>query len=417
MFEVFERRESEVRGYCRHFPVMFKEGKNSEIFSAEGERYIDFFAGAGALAFGHNNPYIKKKVLDYMNTDGIIQELDLYTPVTENFFKTFEEVVLKPRGLDYRIQFCNASGANSVEAALKLARKYTGRSNVLACTGSYHGQSLGALAVTSGVHGRGGAGVSLDNVTFVPYATDMETEEKSLEYIRWILTDDHSGITKPAAIILEAVQGEGGIKVPSANWLKGIRQICDENDMLMICDEIQAGIGRTGKFFSFEWGEVVPDIVTVSKSIGGLGLPLAMVLMKPEIDKWSPGEHTGTFRGNQLSLLGATALLEYYRDNDMDEEVLRKGRIIEEFMDKFIKPIDSRIQVRGIGMFWGIDFSAIDSSLAEKVQAEAVKRHLIADICGRNECVFKLLAPVTIEDNVLLEGLEVIKESIKTVLK
>jgi len=417
MFEVFERRESEVRGYCRHFPVMLKEGRNSEMFTADGERYIDFFAGAGALAYGHNNPYIKKKVLDYMNTDGIVQALDLYTPITEKFFETLEEVILKPRNLDYKVQFCNASGANAVEAALKLARKYTGRSNILACTGSYHGQSLGALAVTSGVHGRGGAGVSLDNVTFVPYATDMETEEQSLAYLRWILTDDHSGVTKPAAIILEAVQGEGGIKAPSVEWLQGVRKICDEFDILMICDEIQAGVGRTGWFFAFERAEIVPDIVTVSKSIGGIGLPLSMVLMKPEIDKWSPGEHTGTFRGNQLSLLGATALLEYYRDNNMDIEVRRKGELIKEFAEKNIKPIDERIEVRGIGMFWGIDFSGIDSALAEKVQAECVKRHLIADICGRNDCVLKILAPLTIEDEILLEGLNVIRDSMEAVLK
>ncbi|MDO4545025.1 MAG: diaminobutyrate--2-oxoglutarate transaminase [Bacillota bacterium] len=417
MFEVFERRESEVRGYCRHFPIMLKDGKNSEMFDASGERYIDFFAGAGALAFGHNNPYIKKKVLEYMNTDGIIQALDLYTPITEQFFKTFEEIILEPRNLDYKIQFCNASGANAVEAALKLARKNKQRSNILACMGSYHGQSLGALAVTSGVHGRGGAGVSLDNVTFVPYATDLETEEKSLEYLRWILSDDHSGITKPAAIILEAVQGEGGIKVPSVEWLQGIRKICDDNDMLMICDEIQAGVGRTGWFFAFERAGIEPDIITVSKSIGGIGLPLSMVLMKPEIDDWSPGEHTGTFRGNQLSLIGATGLLEYYRDNRMDVEVRRKGDLIGSFMDENIKTIDERIQVRGIGMFWGIDFSGIDSALAEKVQEEAVKRHLIADICGRNECVFKILAPITIEDEILLEGLDIISESIKAVLK
>lgn len=417
MFEVFEDRESEVRGYCRHFPVMFTRGKNAIMYSADGERYVDFFAGAGALAMGHNNPYIKGKIMDYLATDGIVQALDLYTEVTEKFLRTLNEVYFKPHGLDYKVQFCNASGANSVEAALKLARKNKKRTNIISFTGAYHGQSLGALSVTSGAEGRGGAGVPLDNVTFVPYATDLGTEEASLNYLKWVLEDDHSGVTPPAAVILEAVQGEGGIKVPSVEWLQGVRKICDEHDILMICDEIQCGVCRTGNFFAWERAGIEPDFICVSKSISGFGLPLSMLFIKRELDIWHPGEHTGTFRGNQLALIGATAMLEYIRDNHIPDEVKRKGEIVEKFIKERILPLDSRIEARGIGLFWGIDMHEFGKGVAEEVQKENLKGHLVHDICGREDCVVKILPPLTIEDAVLTEGLEIIEKSLQTVVK
>lgn len=416
MFEVFEKNESNVRGYCRAFPIKFEKGSGSIMYSADGERYVDFWAGAGSMGFGHNHPYIKGKIMEYLAGDNLIAGLDLYTTVTEKFLTEFREIILEPRGLDHKVMFCNASGANSVEAALKIARLAKKREHIVAFTGSYHGQSLGALAVTSGEHGRAGAGVPLGNVTFAPYAQDLETEAQSLAWLEWLLTDDHSGMPKPAAVILEAVQGEGGIIPPSAEWLQGVRAICDKYDVLMICDEIQAGTGRTGTFFSFERANIIPDLVTVSKSITGFGLPLAFVLVKPEIDVFSPGQHTGTFRGNQLSLVGAMATIEMYREEKLDEKVTRQGEIVRKFMDEKILPLDERIKVRGIGLFWGIDMSGVGEGVTKQVQEAAVKNHLVADICGRNDCVFKLLPPITIEDDVLMEGLEIIEKSIRTVL-
>lgn len=416
MFSVFEKHESEVRGYCRAFPVMFEKGKGSIMYSNTGERYVDFWAGAGSMGFGHNNPYVKNRIMEYLSGDNLVAGLDLYTTVTEKFLTTFNEVILAPRGLNHKVMFCNASGANCVEAALKIARLAKKRENIIAFTGSYHGQSLGALSVTSGVHGRSGAGVPLCNVTFAPYASDLETEEMSIKWLEKLMTDDHSGVPKPAAIILEAVQGEGGIIPPSAEWLRSVRAICDKYDILMICDEIQAGTGRTGRFFAFERAEIIPDIITVSKSISGFGLPLAMVLVKPEIDVFDPGQHTGTFRGNQLSLVGATATVEMYRDEKLDVKVQNQEKIVRAFMDEHILPLDERIVVRGIGLFWGIDLSGLGEGVTKKMQKKALENHLVADICGRDDCVFKLLPPITIEDEILTEGLEIIEKSLKEVL-
>ncbi len=414
--EIFEKNESGVRTYCRKFPECFDKGENSIMYTSSGKRYVDFFAGAGALNFGHNNPYIKGKIVDYLKEDNIIQGLDFYTPVTEHFLKTMRDKYFEPNNYDYRIMLCNASGANSVEAALKLARKNKNRTNIFAFTGSYHGQSLGALAATSGVHGRGGAGVPLNDVTFIPYATDLETEDASLDYIRWVLTDDHCGIDKPAAFLLECVQGEGGIKIASTRWLQEVRKICDEHDILMICDEIQSGVGRTGDYFSWERADIEPDMITVSKSVGGFGIPVAFLFVKPELDIFTPGEHTGTFRGNQLALLGAAATMEFFVDNKIDEDVKRKGKIVEQFMKERILPIDERLEARGLGLFWGIDFSKIDSRLTDALREECFKNHLVIDSCGREGCVIKLLSPLTIEDEVLYEGLDILEKSTKAIL-
>ncbi|GAB1476196.1 diaminobutyrate--2-oxoglutarate transaminase [Bacillota bacterium] len=415
MFDIFEKQESEVRSYCRKFPVSFKRAQNSLVYSVDNERYIDFFAGAGALNFGHNNPYIKNKVIEFLKNDNVIQMLDMYTPTSEDFLKTMKEKYFEPKNLDYKIMHCSPSGTNSVEAALKLARKNKKRTNILAFTGSYHGQSLGGQAVSSGVTSRH-SGVPLTNVSFIPYATDLETEEKSLNYFRWILSDDHSGVDKPAAVILETVQGEGGIKIASNEWLQGVRKICDDNDILMIVDEIQSGVYRTGDFFSWERAGIVPDMVCVAKSIGGLGLPISLLFIKSEYDIFGPGEHSGTFRGNQLSLLGCIAAMEYAADNNLDKEVRRKGEIVKEFINDKVLPLDNRLEFRNLGLFCGIDFIGIDYRLAAKTREICFKNNLIIDVCGRDGGVLKILPPLTIEDNVLIEGLEIIEKSIKTVL-
>lgn len=416
MYEIFEERESQVRSYCRNFPIEFKGAKGAEIYSKEGERYIDFFAGAGAMNFGHNNPYIKSKILEYLSEDNIIHALDMYTVPKEHFLRTLEEKILEPRGLDYKVMCVGATGTNAVEAALKLARKNKKRTNVIAFSGAFHGMSLGSLAMTSDHHSRGGAGVPLNNVTFAPYADRFEDWHQSLAYLEWMLTDDHSGVDRPAAIVLETVQAEGGINVAPAGWLQGVRALCDKYDICMICDDIQVGIGRTGYFFSWERAGIVPDMVTLSKSISGFGLPMAVVLIKPELDIFTPGEHNGTFRGNQLGFVGSAAGMEYFCDNKLDEEVRRKEQIVRDFMEKEILPIDGRLKVRGIGLIWGIDFSGIDGALSRTVMQECVKRHLIIERAGREDCVLKPLPPLVISDEVLLEGLNIIKESIKVVL-
>lgn len=417
MFEVFEEKESQVRSYCRHFPVLLDKAVNAELFTADGKRYLDFLAGAGAINYGHNNPYIKKAILDYLSEDNILHALDLFTVAKQDFLKAFDEIILKPKGLDYRIMCCGATGTNAVEAALKLARKNTKRQHVIAFHGAFHGMTTGALACTGERYAREGAGIALDNVTFAPYSHQLGGWKQSLDYLNYLLADDHSGVPIPAAIILETIQAEGGINVADVEWLRGIREICDKYGILMIVDDIQVGNCRSGHFFSFERAGIVPDLVTLSKSISGLGMPMSLLLMRPQYDIFGPAEHNGTWRGNQLAFVGAKAGFEYYRDHHMEDVVAKKEAIIKEFMEKEILPIDSRLKVRGMGMVWGIDFAAIDANLSKKAMHACLDRDMIIERAGSFDCVLKLLPPLTIPVEQLNEGLEIIKDSVIQVLR
>ncbi len=413
MRTIFENYESEVRAYCRKYPVVFDKAVNAEMFDCDGNRYIDFLAVAGSMNYGHNNRAIKKAVLEYLSEDRIINALDMFTEAKAEFLEKFNTKILKPRGLNYRIMCCGPTGANGIEAALKLARKNTKRRNVIAFWGAFHGMTLGSLAVTTDRLSRDGAQVPLDNVTFVPYD---KCGIDSLEYIRQMFADDHSGVEKPAAIILETIQAEGGINVASVEWLKGIRQICTENDILMIVDEIQVGNGRAGTFFSFERAGIEPDMVVLSKSISGFGNPMAILLMKPELDLFRPAEHNGTFRGNQLSFVGASAAVDYFVENDLGNEAARKGKIIEEYIEKNILPLDERLSFRGMGCIWGIDFSKIDCAMPLDIVHRVFDKGLICEVAGRQDAVLKFMPPLTIEDELLLEGLDIAKEGIEEAL-
>ncbi len=414
--KVFEEYESEVRSYCRSFPTVFKTAKNAEMFDEDGKRFIDFFCGAGALNYGHNNDYIKQKLLDYIQSDGIMHALDMYTVAKRDFIDYFEENVLKPRGLDYKLQFPGPTGTNAVEAALKLARKVKGRSNIFALMGAFHGMTLGALSLTTDKSSRGGAGVPLCNVTHIP-APYMLGGIDSVEYAQMLLDDDHSGVEKPAAFVIETVQAEGGIQVFSVDFLKKVRKFCDDNDILMIVDDVQVGCARTGTYFSFERAGIVPDMVAMSKSIGGYGMPFALTLIKPELDIWSPGEHNGTFRGNQLSIVAARAGLEYMLTQKVEEQCRKKGEIAAKFIEDEILPLDERITYRSIGLAIGIDFTALGGDdFSKKVMHKCFDNGVIAERVGRDNAVLKIMPALTIEEDILLEGLQKVRDSIKQCL-
>ena len=413
MFTIFEERESQVRSYCRKYPVVFDRAKNAEIFSVDGVRYVDFLAVAGSMNYGHNNPEIKSAILSFLSEDRIINALDMYTAAKAEFLETLEEKILAPRGLDYKVMCCGPTGTNAVEAALKLARKNKKRSNIIAFSGAFHGMSLGSLALTTDQVSREGAGIPLGNVTFAPYDGTFD----SIAYLRWMLEDDHSGVDKPAAIILETVQAEGGINPASVEWLQAVRELCTEKDILMIVDDIQVGNGRTGTFFSFERAGIVPDMVVLSKSISGFGMPMALLLMKPELDIFRPAEHNGTFRGNQLSFIGGTAGIRYFTEHRLGEEVKRKEKIISDFLQAEIAPMDDRIVIRGIGLLWGVDLGAVDPKLAIAAVHEAFDRGLICEVAGRGDGVLKIMPPLTIEDEILTEGLGIVKQALAAVLK
>lgn len=417
MFEVFEECESEVRSYCRKFPAVFSKAKNALLVDSDGREFIDFFAGAGAINFGHNNPYIKKAIMDYLTDDNIIHALDMYTVAKEQFITSLRDRILVPRCLDYKVMCCGSTGTNAVEAALKLCRKVKKRTNVFAFFGAFHGMTLGSLAMTGDRTSRKGAGVPMGDVTFMPYFDTFDDPMLSLDYMEKVLKDDHSGIDKPAAVFLETVQAEGGINVAPVEWLKRLRRICDNNDILMIADDIQVGVGRTGYFFSFERADIVPDMVILSKSISGFGLPMSILLIKPEYDIFRPAEHNGTFRGNQLAFVGSKAGIEYFCENDLGNVAVEKGKIIMKYLTENILPINDRLSVRGIGMIAGIDFSGIDSKLALEACHRCFDKGLIIELAGRDDCVLKILPPITIEQEALLKGLDIIRDSVTEILK
>lgn len=415
---IFEKVESNVRSYCRAFPDVFSKAKGSILYTESGEEYIDFFDGAGALNYGHNNEFIKQKLLPYIEADGIMHGLDMYTKAKKNFVVAFSEYILKEKDLSYKIQFCGSTGTNAVEAALKLARKVKKRTGIFAFMGAFHGMSLGSLAATSNLESREGAGLPLENVTFMPYPYEFMNSFDTIRYIEEVLKDDHSGIEKPAAIILETVQAEGGVIPAPIEWLKRISELCNKNDILLICDEIQVGCGRTGEFFSFERAGIIPDMVVLSKSISGYGFPMSLLLMKPELDIWKPGEHNGTFRGNQLAFVAASAALEYRKKINLDKRVKENEVFLNNFLRTEIAPLSELIEVRGIGMIWGVDVSKLEGlDVAKEIAATCYKRGLVIERAGRNNTVIKLMPALTIEKELLEKGCEILKESISEVMK
>ncbi len=309
---VFEDLESEVRSYCRNWPVVFDTARGSRLTDVDGRSYLDFFAGAGALNYGHNPPALKRRLLDYLQRDGVTHGLDMFTTAKGEFLRTFDELVLRPRGLDYKVQFPGPTGANTVESALKLARKISGREGMISFTNAFHGMTLGALSVTGNAMKRHGAGVPLVHATPMPYDDYFDGTQPDFLWLEKLLTDAGSGLDAPAAVIVETVQGEGGINPARVEWLQGLEALCRRHGILLIVDDVQMGVGRTGPFFSFEIAGIRPDIVCLSKSISGYGLPMALTLMKPEHDVWGPGEHNGTFRGHNPAFVTAPAALREF---------------------------------------------------------------------------------------------------------
>ncbi len=416
---IFEQVESEVRSYCRAFPVVFDRSSGCFMYDENGNEYLDFFAGAGALNYGHNNPYIIEKVKEYIERGGILHALDMSTVAKRDFLTKFEEKILKPRGLDYKVMFPAPTGTNAIESAFKLARKVKGRQTIFAFQGAFHGMSLGALAATSHAYPRAASGTPLLGITFMPYPYGFNKSFDTIGYIQNVIEDDHSGSEVPAAIVVETVQAEGGIIPVEVEWLRRLRALCDKHGILLIVDDIQIGCGRTGEFFSFEKAGIVPDMVTLSKSIGGVGLPMSLLLMKPELDIWGPAEHNGTFRGNQLAFVAAEAAIDVFEKEDIPGHVKDVEKFLVGYIEENILPIDSRIEYRGRGLIYGIDFTALDPSgaLAGKISRKCFEKGLIIERSGRNDTVLKILPPLVITKDEIKRGLDIIAASAKEILK
>jgi diaminobutyrate-2-oxoglutarate transaminase len=411
--DTFERLESNVRSYCRAFPTIFKRAQNATLENVDGKKYIDFFAGAGTLNYGHNNPIFKESLIEYIHDDGIVHALDMATSAKQTFLENLDQHILRPRGLKYKVQFTGPTGTNAVEAALKLARRVKGRPTVVAFTGGFHGMTLGSVATTANRHYRQAVGQSLSNVVFMPYDGYLGPNFDTIEYLERMLTDQGSGLDHPSAIIVEAIQGEGGINVAQASWLQRLSDLCRRHDVLLILDDIQMGCGRTGQFFSFEEAGIVPDFVTLSKSLSGYGLPMSIVLMRPELDKWRPGEHTGTFRGNNLAFVaGAAAIEHYWRDEAFALETQDKGAHLHKQLAAIVKEVTgSTLSVRGRGMIQAIDCSS--SELASAVCRAAFERGLVIETSGARDQVVKCIPPLTIVQEELDRGLEILRDSFR----
>lgn len=414
--DTFEKYESEVRSYIRSFPEVFVKSKGARLTGRSGKEYIDFFAGAGALNYGHNDDGMKQALLDYISGDGIVHSLDMGTEAKETFINRFQDVILKPRGLSYKMAFPGPTGTNAVETALKLARKVKGRTNIVSFTRGFHGMTLGALAVTGNAFKRKGAGVPLHDTTFMPFDGYEGSGLETLDHFERMLKDGGSGMSLPAAVITETVQGEGGINACSMEWLKRLQEICKAHDILLIIDDIQAGCGRTGTFFSFEPAGIDPDMVTLSKSLSGYGVPFAVTLIKPEIDIFGPGEHNGTFRGHNLAFVTATEALRFWETDDFAKEVRRKGEVVgQRFAEIAAAHPGLAVETRGRGMMRGIVVTSGD--LADAICAEAFRNGLIMETSGPDGEVVKLLAPLMIPDADLTAGLDILAQAFDTVAK
>jgi diaminobutyrate-2-oxoglutarate transaminase len=413
--KIFEEIESEVQSYARSFPRVFNKAQGEFLYDEEGNQYLDFLAGAGTLNYGHNHPLFKEKLVEYIMRDGITHGLDMHTQAKGEFLETFNEKILKPRGMEYMVQFTGPTGTNAVEAAMKLARNVTGRENIVSFTNGFHGVSLGSLAATGNSHHRGAAGVSLSGTSRMPYDGYLGDDIDTTAYLDKVLSDSSSGIDKPAAVIVETVQGEGGINVASQEWLRNLDTVCKKHEVLLIVDDIQAGSGRTGEFFSFEEAQIKPDIVTLSKSLSGYGLPFAVVLMRPDLDLWKPGEHNGTFRGNNLAFVTAKAAIDYFwSDAEFSDEIKRKGDYIRQRLTAIVDEYgEGNFTTRGRGMFQGIN--CVNGELAGKITSKAFKKGLVIETSGADDQVIKFLCPLIVSDESLKRGIDIVEQAIKEV--
>ncbi len=413
-FSIFEAFESEVRSYCRSFPALFSKGLGCRLYDDEGNSFLDFFSGAGALNYGHNDPLMKKKLLDYIEKNGIVHSLDMATEAKRTFIDKFVNTILKPRNMKYKIQFPGPTGTNAVESSLKLARKITGREKILFFTQAFHGMTLGSLSISGNAFKREGAGLPLTNTICMPYDGYLGKDTDSVDYVERMLESSGSGVDLPAAVIVETVQAEGGVNTAKPEWLEKLQALCKKFEILFIIDDIQAGCGRTGTFFSFENMDLSPDIICLSKSISGYGLPMALCLIKPELDIWEPGEHNGTFRGNNLAFITGTEALKFWEDPMFSSGILSKGKMIKERLNSLKNDYPDEIsEIRGRGFIYGIVLR--EEGHGPLLSSTCFENRLLIETSGADSDVVKLLPPLTINEEELEEGLNILEESMSIV--
>jgi diaminobutyrate-2-oxoglutarate transaminase len=403
--------ESNARSYPRKFPVAINSAKGSWVEDVEGTKYLDFLCGAGTLALGHNDDETNKAMAGLLLSDAPLHTLDLTTPTKDRFVRTLLGLLPDSLRDNAKIQFCSPSGTDAVDAGIKLCKTATGRSSVIAFTGAYHGMGHGALSLTGNLNAKQKVNALMPDVHFFPYPYSYrcpfglggEAGTKAIcAYFERVLKDPESGITKPAAVILEPIQGEGGVIPAPPLFLQTVRRVTAELGIPLIVDEIQCGIGRSGKFFAFEHAGIVPDVILSSKAIGG-SQPMAVVIYDKKLDQWQPGAHAGTFRGNQLAMAAGTVVMQRVSAPAFLRDVREKGAAMLQRLEKLKEQVSVIGDVRGVGLMIGIEFvdptckpdplGSLPPSgqIAASIQHQCFRHRLIMERGGRFGSVMRCL--------------------------
>jgi diaminobutyrate-2-oxoglutarate transaminase len=415
-----DARESNARSYPRNLPIAIARGLGSYVEDLDGNVFIDFLMNAGTLALGHSHPEVVEAVQRQLPL--LVAALDFPTEPKDEFTSLQLQLLPEPMRDRMRIQFCGPTGANAVDAALKLCKTATGRADIVSFHGGFHGSSHSALALTGLVAQKRPIGNAMAGVHFFPYPSghhsalggDPETiGERCLEYLERTLRDPLGGIPLPAAVILEMVQGEGGAEPAPTVFVQGVREVTRDLGVPLIVDEVQTGWGRTGTWWAFEHHGIEPDVVVASKAIGGIGLPVAIVLYDEELDRWSPGAHTGTFRGNQLAFVaGVTAARIIERDGIL-ENVREQGAYARAALEELQREHELVVDVRGLGLMLGLEVE--DGTSARRIQRAALNRGLIVELGGRHDAVVRILPPLNVTRRTLDQALEILGAAIAEV--
>lgn len=430
-----EETESNARSYPRKFPFALKKAKGLWIEDVEGNKYLDFLCGAGTLALGHNDPEINQAMIDLISEDAPLHTLDLTTPVKDEFVHMLLSLLPGELKNNAKIQFCSPSGTDATDAALKLCKTATGRSEIIAFSGGYHGMGHGALALTGNLNAKNKVHGLMPGVHFMPYPYSYRCPfglggdagvKAACAYFERLLKDPESGITKPAAVILEPIQGEGGVIPAPVEFLQTVRRVTQELDIPMIVDEIQCGIGRSGTFFAFEEAHIVPDVILASKAIGG-SQPMAVVIYNKKLDLWTAGAHAGTFRGNQLAMKAGLVVMNRVSKPEFLAEVKEKGKYLKNKLLELKAKYPIIGDIRGRGLMLGCEFvdptgkpDAIGSfpasgEIAAAVQKKCFENKLIMEKGGRFGSVMRCLCALTVTKEEIDTMLSIFEKSIKEV--
>ena len=425
--------ESNVRSYPRKLPLAIAKAQGCRVIDVEGAEYLDCLAGAGTLALGHNHPAVIESIQDVLASGLPLHTLDLTTPLKD----AFTEALLSHFPENYVLQFCGPSGADAAEAAIKLAKTYTGRANVISFSGGYHGMTHGALALTGNLGAKNAVNNLMAGVQFMPYPHEYRCPlgiggEAGVEaltyYFENFIEDVESGVVKPAAVILEAIQGEGGVVTAPVKWLRKIREVTQKHGIVLILDEVQAGFCRSGKMFAFQHADIEPDVVIMSKAVGG-SLPLAVLAIKKEFDAWQPAGHTGTFRGNQMAMATGLATLRVLKEQNLADNARERGDFIQAELKKLAQELPCIGNVRGRGLMIGIEIVderlpqdhmgayPADAALAVAIQKACFHNKLLLERGGRGGTVVRLLPPLIITHEDCVELLAKFKQSVLDALK